>query len=145
MLKLRCLIALVVLAVGFTVGCSDDNKGTNSNGNSVPSELIATWTFQSATVGDMTIDLEYILPWEEGTAHARIRINDDKTCVFKNVAADSTVLLTETGSFSVDGNSFSLTGFEELPISGGNWAVSGDSLTLTAPVAGRAIKLIATR
>jgi hypothetical protein len=132
------------------VGCSDDDKGANSNGDppgdtNVPAELIATWTFQSATVNDVSIDdLSMILPWEQNTEYARISINDDNTYVFENVSADSAVLLSETGAFLVDGSSFSLTGIEELSISG-NWAVSGDSLTLTATEMGFTTVLTATK
>jgi hypothetical protein len=131
------------------VGCSDDDKGANSNGDppgdtNVPAELVATWTFQSATVNNMIIHLSNVLPWVEGTAYATISINDDNTYVFENVSADSAVLLSETGAFLVDGNSFSLTGIEELSLSG-NWAVSGDSLTLTATEMGFTTVLTATK
>ena len=149
MLKQLCLAALVAFTVGGMVGCSDDDKGANSNGDppgdtNVPAELIATWTFQLLTVNGGEYHLSHVLPWEDGTAHARITINDDETFVFENVADDSAVLLTETGAFSIDGNSFSLTGIEELSISG-NWAVSGDSLTLTATEMGFTTVPIATR
>lgn len=152
MLKQICLVALVALTV-VGIGCSDDDKGANSNGappnlTSVPSDLIATWTFQSATINNVTVDdLSMVLPWAENTAHARISIKGDESFVFENVDADDNVLLTETGSFTVDSNGFSLTGDDELSLSG-NWAVSGDSLTLTGPLEGYphlTVKLIATK
>lgn len=151
MLKQMCLTALVAMTLGSMVGCSDDDKGPNNSpgGTNVPTELIATWTFQAATVTiDGTtedISLSYLLPWEEGrTAHARITINDDGTFVFDNVDTASAVFLTETGSFTVDGSSFSLTGDDELLFSG-NWMVSGSALKLTATEMGSTVVLVATK
>lgn len=146
MLKQMCLTALVAMTLGSMVGCSDDDKGPNNSpaGTNVPTELIATWTFQAATVNNYNIDLSEILPWEENTAHARITINDGGTFVFDNVDTTGAVLFTETGAFSVDGSSFSLTGAEELSISG-TWMVKGSALKLTATEMGSTVVLVATR
>ena len=154
MLKQMCLATLLMLMICGMVGCSDDSKVTDSNGtppvvSNVPTELVALWTFQSATANYNgiicdSVDLSLLLPWEENTAHARITVNNDETYIFTNVDDTGTVLLTEEGTFSADSSSFSLTGIEDLTISG-NWMVSGDTLKLTATEMGYTTVLVATR
>jgi len=138
-----CTMMLIVPVACLLGGCGDDDKGTGSKTSSFD-QLVATWTFQSAYVNGVSVPLENVIPWQPNTVSARITVGSDSTYVYENVAADGSVLLTENGTFAVDGDNFSMTDNPELPISG-KWSVSGHQLTLTSGMIGYIVEIMATK
>ena len=141
MLMRTTMVVIVILVLGAFAGCGDDDKGTNGNGNgnNIPSELVATWTFESATVnGDSTSLVDII-----GSVSARITISAEGSYVFEALDSEGAVQWSETGTFSVSGNGFTLT---DLPIlNKGTWAVSGNQLTLTVDMEDHTVVITAIR
>ncbi|MEW5995553.1 MAG: lipocalin family protein [Candidatus Zixiibacteriota bacterium] len=143
MMSLRAsFVAFATLILVNISGCGDDDKGTNSN--SIPPELVGTWTFQSATVDGVPFDLKYVLVWEPNTVLARITVNGDGFVAYEELDTAGTVVRRETGTIEVNDDSFTVT--SEIPIpQTGTWAVSENQLTITTSVAGHPVVVIAIK
>ena len=141
----RITTMLVFVAILVTVvACSDDDdKGTKST-SSVPNELLGAWTFQSASVGGMSIALSYVLPWVPSTTEARITVNTDSSYLYEDVASDSSVVFELHGTFSVEGSSFVMSDNSGFSMAG-TWEVNGPQLSLSSDVEGYPLEIIATR
>jgi hypothetical protein len=141
------LVVIAMLALAAIFGCGDDDKGTNRNGDKIPSELVGTWKFQSATIDGDTVGMEliaYLFQWGPTTVSARMRISGDGSFVYEELDSDGNVPAADTGTFSVNGNSFSVD--IDIPnFTGGTWSVSGNQLTLNVNIVGYEVEITATR
>ena len=108
----------------------------------LPTELVATWLFASASVDFQATPLATVLEWQATTVKAEITLNQDATSVYQEKDAQDGVTWEETGSFTVSGQDFTLTVTEVNgnPVTPeetrGQWQVSGTappvlSLTFT--------------
>jgi len=139
MIRITIVVLAILLLATFS-GCGDDNKGSNNVGNKIPPELVGTWTFQKATVDGDSTSLVYII----GSVSARITISVEGSYVIEALGSEGTVQWSETGIFSVNGNSFTI-GAENLYFESGTWSVKGNQLTLTVDIAGHTVVIIAAR
>lgn len=144
MLKRSAMVMGCLLMTLMVVGCSNDDKPNKSSNEAIPSTLIATWTFQSATVGGIPVELRSILGWQPATTSARISISTTGTCVYEEMDAQSLVVLTDSADFSVAGDGFAVTP-GTLPVDSGNWLVTGDQLSLSADVHGYRFEIMAIK
>lgn len=148
------LTPVVILLIALSVGCSKDKSNPAEPQSNVPAELQGTWYFQSATVGGNSIPLGTVLGWDQGTVAARFTVGSDESLVYEELNAADSVVWTETGTFTVDGNSatLSLTEDNDGPIVppftlSGTWSLNqaGDELTINGTYNSIPIVVIAVR
>jgi hypothetical protein len=148
----RIQSALIVIMTMFVVvNCGDDDNATGPD-NGIPAGLIATWTYQSATISDIPVSLELVLQWHDGTVSARFMVSADGTFINQELDSDDMVIWTESGTFSVSGNNATITitsdsdGPVDPPdIMSGTWALDGNELTLTTTMEGYRVVIVATK
>ena len=142
---------MVILTMFVVVNCGDDDNATGPD-NGIPSGLIATWTYQSATIGEIPVSLELVLQWQEETVSARFTVSDDGTFVNEELDSLDVPIWTERGTFTVSGNNATITitsdsdGPVDPPdIMSGTWALDGNELTLTTTLEGYPVVIVATK
>jgi len=123
-------------------GCSDCGLSTgigDGDGDSLgafPSELVATWTFQSASISGTVVPLHQLFSWEAGSVACRITIQSDGTYVYQEIGPSDSVVWVEAGGFAVEGDSFTMT-TEHPMLKSGTWDVDNDRLTLAVTTQAR--------
>ena len=150
-LILGCALALLI---ALSAGCGKDDDNPAAPQDNVPAELVGTWYYESGTLNGEPRDLSFLLRWESGTEAARFTVGSDRSFVNEELDADSAVVWTETGTFTVDGNNATITVTEtdDGPVQppevmSGTWALNEaqDQLTLTTSFLGMPVVLIAVR
>ncbi len=143
---------LIILSFFIIVSCGDDKNTSTDPESNVPPELIGTWTYQSATINGDPIHLGFVLSWHSGTVSARFTISADESFFYEELDSAGVVHWTENGTFTVDGNTatITLTSNDDGPIEppevlSGTWAINENELTLTTTLEGAIIVLIATK
>jgi len=144
--SLSAMLLVVIIA-----GCGKDDDSTGPD-TSIPAELIATWTYQSATINEIPVSLGLALQWHEGTVSARFTISDDGTFVNEELDSDGMLIWTESGTFTVSGNNatITITSNSDGPVNppdvmSGTWALDGNELTLTTTLEGLTVVIVATK
>ena len=142
---------MVIMAMFVVVNCGDDDNATGP-GTSIPAGLVATWTYQSASINQQEINLRIVLQWQEGTVSARFTVSDDGTFVNEELDSDGMVIWTESGTFTVSDNNATITitsdseGPVEPPdIMSGTWALTGNILRLTTTLEGLTVVIVAVK
>ena len=152
MKSIRIIASLsAILLVVIIAGCGKDDDSTGPD-TSIPPELIATWTYQSATINEIPVNLGAVLEWHEGTVSARFTVGGDGTFVNEELDGDSLVIWTESGTFAVSGNNatITITSDSDGPVNPpdimiGTWALSGNELTLTTTLEGFPVVIVAIK
>jgi hypothetical protein len=146
------LIFIAIVSLMLAAGCGKDDNNPTDPGDSVPSELVDTWLYQSVTLNGVPWSLGQLLGWDPGTVAARFTVGSDESFVYEELDTDSAVVWTEWGTFTVDGNSATITRTEndDGPINppetrSGTWAVNGDTLSLNTIEQGVTAAFIAVR
>jgi hypothetical protein len=146
------VVFLAVLLMLIIAGCGKDKDTSTEPEVSVPPELVATWTYQSATVNGFPVSLALVLGWHQGMASARCTVNEDESFVYEELDSADVVQWTESGTFTVVGNNATITitsnddGPVEPPeVLSGTWALSENELTLTVTMEEITVVLIATK
>jgi hypothetical protein len=140
------IVFVAALFLGALTGCGDDDKGTNGK-DKIPSVLVGTWKFQSATIDGDTVGMEviaYLLDWSPTTVSAGVRISGDGSFVYEELDRDGNVPAADTGTFSVNGNSFTVD-IGNPYFKSGTWSVSGNQLTLNVNISELKIEITALR
>ena len=153
MKSIRITVGLfAILSVFMVMGCGDDDDSTTGPDVGIPSELIATWTYQSATINEIPVSLGLVLGWDEGTVSARFTVDSDGTFVYEELDSEDVVQWTESGTFTVSGNNatITITSNDDGPVDppdvmSGTWALDGNELTLTTIMEGLTVVLVATK
>jgi hypothetical protein len=153
MKSMRIIVGLsAILSVFMVLSCGKDDDSTTGPDIVVPSELIATWTYQSATINEIPVSLGLVLGWEEGTVSARFTVDGDGTFVYEELDSEDSVLWTESGTIAISGNeaTITITSDSEGPVDppdvmSGTWALDGNELTLTTTMEGLTVVLVATK
>jgi hypothetical protein len=146
LIVLSMLLGIVVIPLGIA-GCSKDKITTPtppSSSSGVPSILIGTWNFQSATVGGMPVPLGTVFSWPSNTTEARIRMGADSSLVYEEQNAQDAIVRADTARFSIVADRFLVTP-GVLPSDSGNWSVTGSELDLTGNYLGYNYDLKATK
>jgi hypothetical protein len=145
------VISILVGLAFLVTGCGKDEP-TTPNVRVFPSELVGTWDYQSVTIDGQEAILRLILGWRDETARATLSISDEGEFVYNEYSADDSVLYFEDGTFTVNGNYFTITvynssfGVVSPPvIDDGTWEVSGNQLTLYLNVNEIVVAIITTR
>jgi hypothetical protein len=145
--------AVICLLLMFT-GCGKDDDNPSSPQINVPAELVGTWLYESVTANGVPVSLALILEWDPGTVAARFTVGDDGSIVYEELDADSAVVWTEWGTFTVDGNTATIlfTEDDDGPIPdpepmSGTWSLNEnqDELTLNTSYMGATLVFIAIR
>lgn len=148
MKRTRGFALLVTFAIAFMfTGCGRDggpvdpmgggNTPPGSGDSTLPSELVATWTFQSLQMMDTPLDLAFFMEWEEETATARVQICPDGSITYRELDENDELVCSLHGTMEVDGDQFSYEIIEEFEgeniekTASGTWAVDGNQLSLT--------------
>jgi hypothetical protein len=133
------LIPAVILLIALCAGCGKDDDNPAGPQNNVPAELLGTWYYQSATINGVQVPLGFVLGWDQGTVSARFTVGADESFVYEELNAADSVVWTESGTFTVDGNNATITitqnddGPVEPPdVLSGTWSFdeASDRLTL---------------
>jgi hypothetical protein len=143
---LSMLVGIAVVPLGMA-GCSKDKitaPGPPSSTGGVPSILIGTWKFQSATVEGIQVPLKTIFGWPSSTTGARIRIGADSSLVYEEQNAEDAVVSADTAKFSIVADRFLVTP-GTLPSDSGSWSVTGSELDLSGNLLGYTYDLKATK
>jgi len=145
------IIFVVILSFILAAGCGKDDNPAEPQ-NNVPAELVGGWLWESATVGGVPWSLALLFQWQPGTEAARFMVGSDGSLVYEELDADSVVVWTEWGTFTVDGNTATLTITEnddgplpEPQVITGSWVLNGDTLTLTTIYQGATVVLTAVK
>ncbi|UCC79749.1 MAG: hypothetical protein JSW64_16045 [Candidatus Zixiibacteriota bacterium] len=152
--KFRSILpwAIICLLI-LPAGCGKDDNPTNP-GSNVPPELVGTWLWQSATANGIPIGLGWVFEWNPGTVAARFTVGSDGSLVHEELDADSVVVWSEWGTFTVDGNTatISITENDNGPVDPpwemtGTWALNEnqDELTLNTTYMGATVVLVAVK
>lgn len=152
-LKLN-LIPAVILLITLSAGCGKDKTNPTGPESNVPAELQGTWYFQSVTVYGYPADLGDILDWDSTVVAARFTVGSDESVVYQELDAADSVVWTQTGTFTVDGDSATLTFTEDddgpivppLTLSG-TWSLNqaGDELMINGTYNSIPIVVVAVR
>jgi len=132
-------IVLPALVISLIIAaCGDKDKNPTGSQNSIPSELLGVWIYQSATINGVPISLALILGWEVGTVSARFTVGEDGSFVNEELNANNEVVWTENGTLAVTGDSaiIAVTSNNNGPIDppdtlAGTWQLNGNLLALT--------------
>lgn len=146
MIKIKSIsVWAVICLLLLAAGCGKDDDNPADPGNNVPAELVGTWYWDSATVNGTPISPGAILQWSDSVMTARFTVGADGSLVYEELDADSTVIQTENGTFTVSGNTATIA-FSEIELSG-TWALneSQDELTLNGTYLGMQVVMIAVR
>jgi len=142
----------VIFLFLLSAGCGKDDDNPAGPQNTVPAELVGTWLYDSATLNGVPFGLGLLLGWEPGTEAARFTVGSDRSFVYEELDADSAVVWTEWGTFTVSGNNatISVTENDDGPVDppeimSGTWTVNGDTLTLITSYQGATVVLIAVK
>lgn len=147
----RSLLGICCLfAITFAACKKDSASPAGSGGTTVPSELVAVWLAQSATVNGTATDLSIVFQWEPTTVSARVTITAAGTYTYQEFDAGNAITYTQTGTAAFNGNTITLTVTAEngQPVNppsvflAGTWAVNGNQLTVSTTVSGNAIVII---
>lgn len=149
MLTCGRVVVMTTFLLAIFAGCGDDDKGTNGNGNGIPSQLVGTWTFpEEVTVivngVPMSVKSKDVLDWEPNSVSARITIDDNGSFTYEELDSEGTVVYDTTVTVSVSGDTITVT-LIKLPINSAIWSVNGNQLTLTVDVIGYTYVIILTR
>lgn len=143
-IKSRIILATIVLS-SMLIGCEDKESIPTIPEPLIPSELVGTWLYQTATINGVEIALFLILGWHEGAESAQVTISDDGSFVYEELNADSEVIWVENGTMTVDGHNATITvtsdtdgPVEPEPLSG-TWHIEGDILALTTTYEGATV------
>jgi hypothetical protein len=148
--KTYFIIIITGLALAAGSGCDKDDGPTDSN-PAVPPELVDTWVYQSATINGVPINLSIILQWHVGTETARFTVGEDESFLEEELDGNGEVNWFRTGTFTVDGNSatITVTADSDGPVDpdtlSGTWELDGDELTLTTDYQGATVVFVALR
>lgn len=144
-----CLVAGLV----FFAGCSlNEDSPTGPGGSVIPSGVVGTWTFQSATKGGSPADLATILSWEPGTSSAQFTITSTGGYTYRELNATGGETYRQTGSIAFRDQNFTITitnlnGQAANPpqSTSGSWSVSGASLSMSWTDGGQTVVVVATK
>jgi len=135
--KLAFLIVLL-MPVFIGIGCSDNGNDSN---NEIPANLVDTWWLNSATInGEPMDEISIYCHLEEAAEFLELTLNDDGTWDAKGYRVNMSLIGTETGTFTINGNLISIlmTACDGTPITDpanremtAQFSVNGDILTLT--------------
>jgi len=145
----------VALTTGLT-GCigSDDIPTIPGigGGDDVPAALLGNWTFQSVTLDGQAQDLSDWFEWNAETVEAHLIVADNFTLRSEEVDGDSAVLYWDSGTFTVDGQTITVTITSEngnavtaYTAFDGSWLVVSNLLTLTMIDDGHTVAMVLTR
>jgi hypothetical protein len=134
----KTLTVIAVLLLAVLADCGDDDKGTNSSGNEIPSELVGTWIlpeeFTVIVNGDtLVVQSKEFLEWEPNTVSVRITIDDNGSFTWEELDSEGTVVYDTTGTVSVSGDTITATSIK-FEVNSAIWSVKGNQLTLTVYV-----------
>lgn len=149
-IRIIAILAMIFLVV-VVADCGKDNDSTGPD-TSIPAGLIATWTYQSASINEIDVNLGTVLQWQEGTVSARFTVSDDGSFVNEELDSEDVIQWTESGTIAISGNNATITitsdsdGPVDPPdIMSGTWALDGNILTLTTTMEGYTLVLVATK
>ncbi len=110
-MKTRLLVSLALLmAVVAGFQCKkNDSSPTGPSSSAVPSQIVGTWTFQSATLDGSPMDLATILQWESSTVRAQFVMNSNASFTYRELGFNDTLTYSESGTFTVTGQVLALT------------------------------------
>ena len=132
------LFVIFILSLVIGPGCSDNGSDSNDE---IPADLVDTWWLQSATInGDPIDEMHIYCHMEEWITFLSLTLNSDGTWDAIGYRENMTVIGTETGTFTIDGNSISIlmTACDGVPIDDpengamtAQFTINGDILTIT--------------
>jgi hypothetical protein len=143
----------LVLWLVFFAGCAvNEGSPTGPGGSVIPSQVVGTWTFQSATKGGSAADLAAILSWEPGTSSAQFTITSTGGYTYRELNATGGETFRQTGSIAFRDQNFTITitninGQAANPpqSTSGSWSVTGTSLSMIWTDGGQTVVVVATK
>jgi hypothetical protein len=133
---LRITLNLVVLVCLLTCSACGSDNPVKSSPTPLPSELVGTRTLTSWTLNGQVQPLGDVFE-EQSSVTGTLTINSNRTYTAKEFDVSGNLTYSDSGSFTVSGNHFTLTTnmVNGSPITpetyGGTWEVSGHELLMT--------------
>ena len=140
MMTRAALSFLVAVCLFATVGCGSDDSAspTGPGASAPPQEMVATWTFESITFNGTPVPLATAFDWHPSTVSATVRVNADRSITTEELDISGVVVVTTTGTMSVNGHTFTMTetmrnGTPLTPaeVTTATWAIVGNQMTAT--------------
>jgi hypothetical protein len=142
-MKPHLLVSLAVLmaaVAGFQCK-KNDSSPTGPSTSTVPSQVVGTWTFQSATLDGSPTDLATILQWESSTVRAQFVMTSNSSFTYRELGFNDSITYYETGTFTLTGQILKMTatsanGQQISPPYVTSWtlSVTGGTMTLSQTV-----------
>jgi len=137
-MKSSKLMSAFIVLISFLImtGCGDDDKKINNSGDPVPSELVATWLFSSATMNGVPISSYSEISNDDAAVTSSITFTANRTWSAVEYDQGQNVVYTESGTFTINGNQMNVTTTLEdgTPVNetySATWAVASNTFILT--------------
>ncbi|MDH3215437.1 MAG: hypothetical protein OEN01_03990 [Candidatus Krumholzibacteria bacterium] len=127
-------VALLLTPYAF-VGCGEDNGPVAPS--PLPTELVASWTYESVTFGGTEVPLHIALDWRPATVTATMTLAADNRYLYEEWDVAGGLTWTETGTVSVSGPNFWIrvtreNGVPVAPdVTSGMWSLNGNEMIAT--------------
>ena len=141
-----CFLSLSLL------GCKKDDSGTQpTQATPPPTELVATWIFQSATVAGSPAPLSDVLNWEAASVSANFTVSPTGGYAYREVDGAGATTFSSSGTITITATGFTIVvnnvGGTPIPPQtlSGTWSLNGSLLSLTASIGGQTVVLVAAK
>ena len=132
------VLAFAMIFSLILLDCKKDESPTQTATGSIPSELAATWTAQSAFVNGNPALLSAALDWRTGTVRATFAFTTAGALTYTEYSSSNAPLQVTTGTIAVNGSSATMKFLTDngQPIDPPKelvsaWTVTGNQLNLT--------------
>lgn len=140
------LTLMLMFSALILISCKKDEANPAAGATN---QLVGNWNPQSATVNGAASTPAIALQWVNGTVAARLVVNANASFTYSEMDAANAVLYSESGTFTTNGNSLTLTftsanGQPVNPpvVRTRTWAIAGNQLTITATEGGNTVVII---
>jgi hypothetical protein len=99
---------VIVLVVISLLGCTKDEDTTKPTTTTIPVELVATWTAQTAFVNGNPALLKDALDWQSGTVRSTFTFTSDGGFTYTEYSSNNTQLQVTTGTITVSGSTLTV-------------------------------------
>jgi len=114
------------------------SSSPGSTGGVIPSQLVGTWKYQSATVAGFSVPLSTALDWVTGTVRAELTLSASGAYTYREIGATGSVTYTDGGTAAVTGQALRITttsvngqAVNPPTVIDGTWSLSGATLTVS--------------
>ncbi len=140
------------LVAGLALVLASCKKDSTNPAGAATTSITGTWTITSATVNGQPADPAQIFEYVQGAVSARFIFGANGAFTYEERDAQGNVLYTETGTFSISGQSVTVTithsngqPLQQPIVIAGSFVITGNQMTFTTQMQGNTVVLVFTR